>query len=111
MATFTWAADFGAARKSEPKIRSVKFGDGYEHRLSFGLNTNLKIWTLQFRARSNTEANQIEAFLDAREGVEFFDWTPPSGESGKKWICRSWSRQLDAYNLNTISTEFEQVVV
>lgn len=110
MATFTWVADFGAARKSEPKIRITKFGDGYEHRVRFGLNANLKIWTLQFRSRSNLEASQIEDFLDARESVEAFDWTPPSGSTAK-WVCRKWTRQLDAYNLNTISAEFEQVVV
>lgn len=110
MATFTWVADFGAVRKSEPKVRAIKFGDGYEQRLRFGLNTNLKIWTVQFRARSDQEAAAIESFLDAREAVEAFDWSPPSG-SPAKWICRSWTRQLDAYNLNTISAEFEQVVV
>ena len=75
MATFTFTPDFDAAESSEPRIRKVQFADGsYEHRIKFGLNTNPKTYDLTFANRTDTEADQIEAFFDAMGGSEAFDW-------------------------------------
>jgi phage-related protein len=38
------APDFGLSKKSEPAIRTTKFGDGYEQRVGFGLNQSPKEW-------------------------------------------------------------------
>lgn len=108
MATFTYTPEFGAAVTHKPTVRAVKFGDGYEQRLAYGINTNPRVWDLRFASRSNTEADAILAFLEARGAVESFDWTPPSGSAGK-WICREWSRTMDRYNLNTVQAKFEEV--
>lgn len=76
MATFTFTPDFDAAENSEPRIRKVQFADGdVEHRLRFGLNTNPKLYDLTFANRTDTEADQIEAFFDALGAAEAFDWT------------------------------------
>ena len=50
MATFpaTPAPVYGAEKRSQPAVRSVNFGDGYEHRLTFGLNQNPKTWSLNW---------------------------------------------------------------
>jgi phage-related protein len=109
VSTFSYTADFGAVRSSKPAVTQVKFGDGYEARQQFGINQNLKQWQLTFKNRSDTDANAIETFLDARAGTESFDWTPPNGSSAK-WICREWSRALDNYNYNTIQATFEQLM-
>jgi phage-related protein len=108
MPTFTYVSDFGAAVSSKPSVTVVKFGDGYEKRQAFGINQNLKSWSLTFRNRTNTDADAIESFLNARAGVESFDWTPPSG-GGTKWVCREWNRTLENYNNNSVQATFEQV--
>lgn len=75
MATFTFTPDFDASRVSEPRVRKSQFADGgYEHRLRFGLNTNPKVYEFQFVGRSDTEADQIEAFFDELGAAEAFDW-------------------------------------
>ena len=108
MATFTWNPDTGAAESREPRIRSARFGDGYEQRAASGINADLATWNLSFSGRSDSEASAILAFLVARGGHESFDWTPPGG-SATKWICRKWSRRFTGGTAVGITADFEQV--
>lgn len=76
MATFTFTPDFDASRSSEPRVRKTQFMDGgYEHRIRFGLNTDPKVFNFTFANRSDTEADQIEAFFSDLGGAEAFDWS------------------------------------
>lgn len=109
MATFSYTPDFGAQVTKSPRVRSVKFGDGYEQRLAYGINTAPQVWDLSFAQRDDTEASGIEAFLAAANGVDWFYWTPPNGATQYKFICREWQRSLDKANLNTVTCKFEQV--
>lgn len=77
MATFTWTPSIASSVALQPRIRSVRFGDGYEQRAADGINPLLAKWTVTFENRSEAEANQIMAFLAARGGVESFDWLAP----------------------------------
>lgn len=108
MATFTYTPDFGAAFEVKPNVRVTKFGDGYEQRQANGINTQPKTWNLRFSIRTDTEANAIEAFLAAQAAVSSFDWTDINGAAGK-YVCRTWNRVKERYNLNTITATFEQV--
>lgn len=108
MATFTFTPSFPASVSQQPRISTVQFGDGYEQRVAFGINTKPKTWQLQFLNRDDTERDNILAFLEARGGVEAFDWTDPNGYAGK-WVCSEWSTQQSACNLNDITTSFRQV--
>ena len=110
MATFTYVPDYGATRDHAPVVRSVKFSDGYEQRVAYGLNTNLQKWSLNFTARTDVEIDNILDFLDARNAVESFDWTTPDNVSGKKWVCRTWQKQMTAYNINSVNATFEEVM-
>jgi len=110
MATFTYVPDYGATRDHSPVVRTVRFSDGYEQRLSYGLNTNLQKWSLNFSARTDVEIGNIMTFLDARNGVESFDWTTPDNVSGKKWVCRTWQKSMIAYNINSVNATFEEVM-
>ena len=110
MATFpSIAPTFDAQKNSRPRTRVVQFGDGYEQRLSYGLNQNPKEWSLTFMV-NNTDADTIETFLDARaeDGLSF-DWTPPSSSTAYRWVCREWTRRLLGDDFNEISTAFSQV--
>ena len=49
MATFPSIAPVvNAVKRSQPAIKTTKFGDGYEQRTTFGLNQNPKEWSLTF---------------------------------------------------------------
>lgn len=110
MATFPdYCPVFSAIKESAPKTRKVQFGDGYEHRIRFGLNQNPKQWSLTFD-ETKTDADVIETFLDARaDDSAAFDWTPPDETQVKKWVCESWSRELYVPNRARISATFRQV--
>lgn len=109
MPTFTYTPDFGASKKSKPAVTPVKFADGYEQRISQGINTIPKTWDLTFALRDDTEADAIDAFLEARGAQESFSWTPPNSSTSYKFVCREWNRSIDHVNKSTITAVFEQV--
>jgi len=70
---------YGQQKRSAPLTRTVRFADGYEHRILFGLaaHQNPKLYSLKFQV-SETEADVIEAFLDSRANDSAsFTFTPP----------------------------------
>jgi len=92
----------------KPNVRKVSFGDGYEQRLAYGINTQPEVWSLEFRGKSTVEAAAIDNFLRARGAVQSFDWTTPSGIVGK-FLCEEWSRSIEEPNLENIHATFRQV--
>ena len=54
----------------------MRYGDGFESRFTMGLNQDPKTYNLTFQV-SETDADTIETFLDAR-AADFasFDFTP-----------------------------------
>ena len=109
MATFpSISPSYGVQKKSQPNVRIAQFGSGYSQRTTFGLNQNPKVYTLTFEV-SETDADTIEDFLDARGGVESFDFVPPGDTSTSKYICRDWSKSIPYLNRATIQATFEQV--
>lgn len=109
MATFSYTPDFGAALTRRPATKSIRFADGYEQRVRYGINTNPQAWSLKFANRDDTETQAIEDFLTAAAGADWFYWTPPKQSTALKFICRTWSVEIVRANLNTISATFEQV--
>ena len=99
---------YGAQKTSQPKVRQVQLGDGYVQRLRFGLNQDLKTWNLTFEV-SETDADTIETFLEARGGSEYFTWTPPDETVSYKWICLDWRKTIPYLNRATIQATFQQV--
>ena len=68
MATFpSIKPTYGQQKRSAPLTRTIRFADGFEHRILFGLaeHQNPKVYTFTFNV-SETEADEIETFLDAR---------------------------------------------
>lgn len=108
MVTFTYAPDYGATARRQPRVKTVKFGDGYEFRQAESINNLPEIWDLTFSNMSETDGNAIDDFLIARNGQSNFDWTPPGGSEGK-YICRDWGKTYAKGNRITINATFEQV--
>ena len=102
------APDYGASKASNPKVRTSEFGSGYSQRAVFGINQDPKVWSLTWQNRTTTDANLIEDFLEARKGVDTFDWSPPDETNSYKWICRSWAKTMPYSNLFNITATFEQ---
>ena len=103
---------YGAQKRSRPKTRTVQFGDGYEQRLLYGIpsHMNPKEWTLTWNNITNSEADTIEEFLDARaEDSASFEWSPPDTTDTYKWVCIEWTRTIDFPTVATINATFREV--
>ena len=113
MATFpSITPSYGTQKRSMPNVMVNKFQDGFEQRQIIGLaaNQNGKVYSLKFNNISETDADTIETFLEARadDGASF-DWTPPDTSTAYKWICLSWNKTIPYVNRATISASFQQV--
>ena len=109
MATFpSITPTYGTRKTNSPIVKTTQFGDGYQQRVQFGLNQNPKVFSLTFNV-SETDADTIETFLDARGGTESFDFTPPAETSSSKFICKSWTKYMPYNNRATINATFEEV--
>ena len=110
MATFpSITPTYGLQKTSAPIVRTVRFGDGYEQRTSLGLNQNPKSYNLTFEV-SETDADTIETFLDARAADSAsFDFTPPGESSSSKFVCEQWDKSIPYLNRATIQTTFREV--
>lgn len=100
---------YGATQSSSPITRTVSFGDGYEQRLVFGLNQDPKRWSLNWNNITETDADTITAFLEARAAKESFTWTPPDTTTAYTWICESWTKTIPYTGRASISASFRQV--
>ena len=111
MATFpNINPSFPVKKQSKPNIRTVKFQDGYEHRIRFGLNQNPKTFVLIWKNLSETDSDTIETFLDARadDGASF-TYTPPNESSAMQFKCPQWNKNIDFPTRATIQATFVEV--
>ena len=112
MATFpSITPKYGQQKRSAPNARVVKFADGFEHRILFGLaqHQNPKVFNLTFEV-SETDADTIETFLDARANDSAsFTFTPPGESSSSEFVCDSWSKSIPYLNRATIQATFREV--
>lgn len=96
----------------ENNLIKVELGDGYEQRLSKGINPSRRTWTLPFNNRTSADTTNILNFLASstggNNGAKSFTWTPPYGATGK-WTCENPRVTNKAFNLNDIQLEFREV--
>ena len=112
MATFpSIKPTYGQQKRSRPLTRTVRFADGYEHRLLFGLaqHQNPKVFNFTYEV-SETEADLIETFLDARANdSDSFTFTPPGESSSSEFVCEGWSKSIPYNNRARIQATFREV--
>lgn len=110
MADWVWVESPGSSVDETPRVRSAKFGDGYEQRAPDGLHASEQMLPLQFNDVDNAIADEMITFLRTHAGVTPFDYVPLWATVAIKVICRSWRRsQGSKYGMSTISATFEQV--
>lgn len=105
---FTWLPEFSATSTEEPAVKTTKYGDGYEARVSDTINVNRQSWALTFtEQRKPGQVSLIRDFLRARRGVESFTWTSPLNETGS-YVARKWTVGTEQGYL-TIKVTFDEV--
>jgi len=114
MADWTYTPDRSLSKSSAPRIREVKFGDGYSQRAQDGINYMNESWSLTFANRLFTDIFNMESFLETKGGATSFTFQPP-GESEVKVICRNWDTSIlnhtgnNATSYGTLTATFERV--
>ena len=94
---------------ARPKVNTLSFGDGFEQRLTEGLNQNPLSVNLTFEL-SQTDADTAITFLNARvEDGASFDYTLPSETSSRKFVCTSFPRSIPFLNRVTLTCVFREV--
>ena len=106
---------YGTRKNNAPINRVVRFADGFEQRIVFGLaqNQNPKVYNFTFNV-SETDADTIETFLDARANDSAsFDFAegflPEETASNFKFVCENWTKSIPYNNRATIQATFRQV--
>jgi len=114
MPDWTYTPDRSLGKSSAPRIREVKFGDGYSQRAQDGINYMNESWNLTFANRSFTDIFNMESFLETKGGTAAFTFQPP-GESEVKVICRNWDVStlyhtgVNSASIGTLTATFERV--
>ena len=102
---------YGQRKKSQPNTKTIRFADGYEHRLLLGLaqHQNPKEYSFTFEV-TESQADIIETFLDARANdSDSFTFTPPGESSSSEFVCENWTKSIPYLNRATIQATFRQV--
>tara|TARA_R100000805_G_scaffold8759_1_gene10385 strand:+ start:463 stop:804 length:342 start_codon:yes stop_codon:yes gene_type:complete len=110
MATFPIAnPTYNTRITPKPSVNVVSFGDGFEQRLTQGLNQNALSVNLVFEL-SQTDADTAITFLNSRidDGASF-DYTLPSETSSRKFVCDSFPRSIPFLNRVRLSCVFREV--
>jgi phage-related protein len=85
--------------ENAPKVKTSKFGDGYEQRVADGINNDLDKWAISFTNRSGVNVQAVYDFLKARGGEESFFWVPRGESTPRIFVCRKWTRRFDHYDV------------
>jgi phage-related protein len=104
--TFSFRPDYDSQLSQEPSVIVTKFGDGYEQRVTTGINNSPEKWSLTFTV-GNPALPAALAFVQARKGVESFYWQNSFGVTNV-YVCRRWNMSRTP-GKQSLSMEFEQV--
>jgi phage-related protein len=107
MAVFTWVPTYDSTKTITPRVKVIKFSDGYEQRQGTGINQKPRTYTLTFK-RAASEIEAIDLFLYTRGALESFDYTHPGRPIGK-FVCREWVRTNVARGVDSLTATFEEV--
>lgn len=106
--TFDFKNDLDGNRSSYTFNKQVvKFGDGYEQRISIGINNKRGEWTYQ-RTAKIAEIERICAFFDRHGSVLPFLYSNPQGQTVKA-VADDYQLTCLGADIWRINTTFNQV--
>jgi phage-related protein len=108
METFHWRPQNSSTISASPKVKVIKFGDGYEQRIRDGINNDLRSYNVTFVGLSE-DISLIDDFLSRHNAIKAFLWREPNTHKTIKVVCRSWTSTPNGA-AKTISATFEEVV-
>ncbi len=82
---------FSPSVSEEPRVRRIKFGDGYEARVLDGLNPISMTTTIPWKNRTKLEATVLVDFFRRHGGHRWFWWVPPNEVARRKFVCPQWT--------------------
>ena len=93
----------------QPTINVISFGDGFEQRLTEGLNQNPITLNLKFDL-SQTDSTTAINFLNARitDGASF-TFLVPNENVTKNFVCLSYNTAIPFLNRVTLTCSFREV--
>lgn len=106
--TFTFVPDLTSKRRQTPRIKRIKFGNGYSQKYGDGINSNLSTWDMTFTANSDAEKEYIDEFF-ADHYLTYFHFEHPE-VSGliKPYECTSWEVEPLGAGNYTVTAVFEE---
>lgn len=107
--TFGWVPVLGSQENANPRVKVVKFGDGYEQRGPDGINVDLRTFSLTFRY-SLDEINLIEMFLRDHRGYKAFIYRPTMRPVPIRVVCEKWHSKRVSVRKSELTAEFREVV-
>ena len=92
-----------------PAVNVISFGDGFEQRLTEGLNQNPVTLNLKFDL-SQTDSTTAVNFLNARitDGASF-TFLVPNENVTKNFVCLSYNTAIPFLNRVTLTCSFREV--
>ena len=119
MATFpNFLPTYSSVENTDQSSQRVKFGDGYEQRLVFGLPANRRLISLRLNFNLSTaDSKTINDFLNSRfDDQASFDVSTsfrqnvlPDLSASPKFICTQRSRTLVTKGRVVMNLTFEEV--
>ena len=93
----------------QPTVNVISFGDGFEQRLTEGLNQNPITLNLKFDL-SQTESTTAVNFLNDRitDGASF-TFLVPNENVTKNFVCQSYPTSVPFLNRVTLTCTFREV--
>ena len=108
METFNWIPQKSSTASISPRVRVIKFGDGYEQRIQDGINNDLRSYNVTFIGLFD-DITLIDEFLTRQGAVRAFKWGEPHTHKTITVVCRSWSSTSNGA-AKTITATFDEVV-
>ena len=112
--------DKGLSLSNTPKVRLSSFGDGYEQRISFGINNLAQVFSVSFNNRTKAEIDSIVTFFEAQQGVRSFEFTIPYAGDGVpateddserviRVVCETWTQSFQYDDFYSLTAQFRRV--
>ena len=104
--------DYGITIKHRPVRKLIRYADGYEHRLNFGVaaHQNPRTVNLQFNNITEAQSDTLINFLKARSNDNLsFDFTPHNDTQGKFVVDGDYDKTINYAGLASVKVSFREV--
>lgn len=110
---FIWVPSYTSTVQHKPFVTVIRFGNGYEQRISKSINPDLKTMQLTLDQRTAREARAIIHFLKDKAASRAFGYNPKDIYADlsfrTRYVCREWETTFTFKENYSIKAKFEEV--